>query len=57
MLTRKEQEYILCQLEKYNMPVNYYSGRVSEPPQPVEVEIVGEVVDTLGLAEDIWDCL
>ena len=58
MLNKKEQQYILCQLEKYGLPRDWWSGCVSEPPQPTPVEIVGEVtIDSLGIAEDIWDCL
>ena len=58
MLTRKEQEYILCQLKKYDLPVYYYSGCVSEPPQPTEADIIGPVdVDSIAIGEDIWDCL
>lgn len=58
MLTRKEQEYILCQLKKYDLPVYYYSGCVSEAPQPTEADIIGPVdVDSIAIGEDIWDCL
>lgn len=58
MLTRKEQEYILCQLKKYDLPVYYYSGCVSEAQQPTEADIIGPVdVDSIAIGEDIWDCL
>ena len=58
MLPRKEQEYILCQLKKYDLPVYYYSGCVSEAPQPTEADIIGPVdVDSIAIGEDIWDCL
>jgi len=58
MLKKSEQDYILCQLRKYNLPTYYWSGSVSEPPQPTEVDILGPVdVDSLAIGEDIWDCL
>ena len=58
MLSKNDQNYLLSQYKKYNIPVYYWSGCVSEAPQPTEVDIIGPVeVDSLAIGEDIWDCL